>query len=339
MNIVIIPSYNPNDKLIKVVKDLKQVNLNNLVVVDDGSASKTIFKKLEKECIVVHHNINMGKGAAIKTGVRKAIKEYKNINGFIFVDGDGQHLAKDVKKINDELNKNDEIILGVRDFNDPNVPSRSKFGNKASRLYFKLATGKTLSDTQTGLRGIPYKYENYLLYTEGNRYEYEMNFLLNTANDGIPFKTINITTVYEENNKESHFNPIKDSIRIYAEPLKYIVSSLSSFIIDVLLFSLFNKISGLVFFANILARFISGTYNYCVNKYWCFKSYGKHELPKYLLLFFTQMLISSGLLKLFSLLDNHFIILKIIIDFIIFVVNYLIQKRYIFKEKVFEKKL
>lgn len=281
----------------------------------------------------------MSNSSVASSTVRKANKIYQNINGYIFVDGDNQHKPSDVKKINDLLNK-DEIILGERNFNKLNVPKRNRFGNLFSKYYFKLITGVSIPDTQTGLRGVPYKYTNYLLYTEGDRYDYEMNFLINTANDKIPFKTIEITTIYDNNN-ESHFDPIKDSIRIYKEPIKYIGSSLSSFIIDILLFSIFNSLFNLVFVANVMARLISGLYNYFMNKYWCFKSYDKKSFIKYLCLFITQMLISSSFVKLTSLIScKYIVIFKIIIDLGIFVVNFLIQKRYVFKgEKLNEKQL
>jgi putative flippase GtrA len=334
-NIIIIPSLNPNNKLIKIVNELKKNHFTKIIVVDDGSNSQKIFNEL-KEVTILHHPHNLGKGAAIKTAVSNASKYYSNIGGYIFMDSDGQHTINDVKKIDKALKDTKQITLGVRDFNALNVPKRSKMGNKFSAFYFKLITGKTLEDTQTGLRGIPQKYTSLLLKTNGDRYEYEMNFLIYIASHNIPFKQIKITTVYEDNNKESHFHPVKDSIRIYKEPLKFMISSITSFIIDISLFAIFHKITSYVFLASILARIISGIYNYNINKYWCFKESGKHDFLKYLCLFIIQMLISSSLIKGLSLLTSNLIIFKIIIDTILFILSYIIQKKYIFKERIYE---
>lgn len=339
MDLIIIPSYNPKEKLIEIVKELKQNMLNNIVIIDDGSDDKTIFNKLENDCIVLHHTVNKGKGAAIKTGVLYASKYLTNIDFYVFLDGDGQHLIKDVQKVINCAEKSKLITLGVRNLKDSNVPVRSKFGNKFSSIYFKLVTGKKLDDTQTGLRVIPYKYTDLLLKTDGERYEFEMNFLINIANKNISFDQVQIQTVYEDNNKESHFNTITDSIRVYKQPIKFVLSGLSSSIIDLIMFYLFNKITKFVFMSSILARVLSGVYNFNINKYWCFKSYGKNEAKKYFILFITQMLVTSTIMKLISLISNKLIPIKIMVDLIIFIINFIIQKRYIFKGEKNEKEL
>lgn len=330
-NIIIIPSYEPKEKLINIVKQLKENNLNNIIVIDDGSTKKDIFNKLDDFCQVVHHEKNEGKGAAIKTGVNYAISNYKNIAGFVFLDGDGQHLIKDVKNVSNESLKTGKIVLGIRDFSSPLVPKKSKFGNKFSSIYFKITTGIKLNDTQTGLRAIPYKYKEYLLNTEGKRYEYEMNFLMNIARNNIYIKTVPIETVYEDNNKESHFHAIRDSYLIYKEFIRFIFSAVSSSVIDVGLFYIFAHFTGFVFWPNIVARILSGIYNYTINKHWCFKSNGKYEYIGYFILFFIQMFASSLFVKLLSFVIGNLIITKMLVDLVIFIVNYIIQKRFIFR--------
>lgn len=211
MNIaIIIPSYNPTKKIVKLVNEL-QKDFDNILIVDDGSTEETkrIYKELNNVKII-YQNINKGKGQAIKTG----IKELKNVDAFITVDADLQHKPKDVLKIK-ELLKDNDIVLGTRNFNKKNVPFSSKFGNKFSSLVFKIKTGITLKDTQTGLRGINIKYKDLCLNTKGNRYEYEMNFLYSLAKNKINIKCIDIDTIYEDNNKGSHFHWLRDSILIY----------------------------------------------------------------------------------------------------------------------------
>ncbi len=207
---IIIPSYNPTEKIIKLVNELKK-NFSDILIVDDGSTNeaKKIYENLSNVKII-YHDVNKGKGEALKT----AIKSLKNTDAFITVDADLQHSPKDVLRIQEELLNND-IILGTRNFNKNNIPFTSKFGNKFSSLVFKIKTGITLKDTQTGLRGINMKYKDLCLSTNGSRYEYEMNFLYNLAKNKINFKCIDIDTIYENNNKGSHFHAIRDSLLIH----------------------------------------------------------------------------------------------------------------------------
>ncbi len=208
---IIIPSLNPSDKLLSLVNDLIKNNFKDIIVVNDGSDSEyqDIFDKLPKSVKLINNDVNLGKGASIK----KAVSSIKNSDAFITMDCDGQHLVKDVVKIREELNNHD-IVLGVRNFKLKCVPLRSKIGNKISAFVFRIKTGIILNDTQTGLRGISFKYKDLVLSTKGDRYEYEMNFLYNLAKNNIKINTIQISTVYGEN-YTSHFNVIRDSILIH----------------------------------------------------------------------------------------------------------------------------
>lgn len=207
---IIIPSYNPTKKLIKLVSAL-QKDFNDILIVDDGSTNET--KKIYEELSnvkIIYHDVNKGKGEALKT----AIKNLKDTDAFITVDADLQHSPKDILRVKEEL-LNSDIVLGTRNFNKKNVPFTSKFGNKFSSLVFKIKTGITLKDTQTGLRGINIKYKELCLNTSGSRYEYEMNFLYNLAKNKINFKCIDIATIYEDYNSGSHFHAVRDSILIH----------------------------------------------------------------------------------------------------------------------------
>lgn len=232
---IIIPSYNPTKKLIKLVSAL-QKDFNDILIVDDGSTNET--KKIYEELSnvkIIYHEVNKGKGEALKT----AIKSLKDTDAFITVDADLQHSPKDVSKVKEELLNND-IVLGTRNFNKKNVPFTSKFGNKFSSLVFKIKTGITLKDTQTGLRGINIKYKDFCLNTSGSRYEYEMNFLYNLAKNKINFKCIDIATIYENNNSGSHFHAVRDSILIYKWLLPFIII-LVIIIIIIILFKCLTK--------------------------------------------------------------------------------------------------
>lgn len=229
---IIIPSYNPTKKLIKLVSELQEY-FDDILIIDDGSSKETkkIYESI-KNVKIIYHEKNLGKGESLKTG----IKSLKDTDAFITVDADYQHLPKDVVKIKEALKSND-IVLGTRNFNNKNVPLRSKFGNKFSSIIYKIKTGITLNDTQTGLRGINIKYKDLCLNTIGSRYEYEMNFLYNLAKNKIDFKCINISTIYEDDNKGSHFHAFRDSILIY----KWLIPVITLLIILIIYFGLTKK--------------------------------------------------------------------------------------------------
>lgn len=346
-SIIIIPTLNPDKKIIKLVQDLKKENFNMIVIVDDGSKKEyeTIFTQLENlGCKVTHHKINEGKGKAIKTGIDFAEKNFKDFIGYITVDGDYQHLPKDIKKVASKLENDDtKIVLGERSFKGKNVPIKSRIGNRFSTLFFKLQTGVYLEDTQTGLRGIPRRYRDFAMQVEGCRYEYEMNFLKEAISNKINFEVVNIETVYDNNNEGTHFRPLKDAYLIYKEPIKFTLIAVISSVIDVGLFTILYNIFATIILkmanvnvisalSNVIARVSSGIFNFSMNKKVAFKSEGntKKQIIQYILLFTTQMCVSTTLVSLASNLPINITIIKIIIDVIIFLVNYFIEKRFIF---------
>jgi len=333
-NVIIIPTLNPDDKLIKLVKSLKE-DFKNIIIVNDGSNSEceNIFKELKKlNCFIEYHKTNLGKGEAIKTGIKKAIT-LKDTKGFITADSDGQHTKEDILKVSNELEQNpNTIILGTRNLKSKNVPIRSKIGNTFSSFYYYLYTNRKCPDTQTGLRAIPFKYAKLSLETEGSRYEYEMNFLLNIAKSNIDTKYISIKTIYENNNKCSHFRAVKDSFIIYRELFTFIIASLISAMIDITIFYL-SALKLPILQSTIIARITSGTINFTLNKIVIFKS-KKNTIKQsilYLILFLSQMLLSGILVNIISVLPLNIICIKIIVDIILFIISYIIQSKYIFK--------
>lgn len=344
MNIVIIPSYEPSQNLCQLVDELISFDLKNIVVVDDGSGEKyqPIFEEvLSKGCVVLHNSHNMGKGATLKNGIHYVIENYKNITGFVTCDSDGQHRPKDIKNVNDTLEKNlNSIVLGTRDFTSPNVPKHNRYGNSFSSKYFRLLTGVKCPDTQTGLRGIPLFLGDIALSTPGDRFDYEMTFLTKVANKKVPFVFVKIETVYESKNDRSHFRPFVDSIRIYKTPLRFALSSIVCAGVDLGLFYLLStfideNIYILVVMATILARIVSGILNFSLNKLWSFSSKDKtsKEIIKYLILYFAQMGLSMGGVALLTFAPIPLIVSKIIVDGVLFIISYFIQHRWVFNDK------
>ena len=204
---ILIPSFNPSEKLIKVVDLLHKNSFNNIIVVDDGSIKKNIFSRLDVSKVIVNDK-NMGKGFSLKKGFNY-LKDLKCI-GVITIDDDLQHDMSDVVKIANLFLKDSGVYLGVRDFKG--APFIRKFANRICSMLFKQKYGINVLDTQTGLRCFPSDLLDELAGVSGNRFEYEMNVLKYLVNNKIDIHQVHIKTIYNDN--KSHFNSIKDSFKI-----------------------------------------------------------------------------------------------------------------------------
>lgn len=347
---VIIPSLNPDDKLVNVVDSLIEYGFDDIVVVNDGSdeAHMGPFRTVEKyeQCVVLTHEVNQGKGRALKTAFEYCIANRDGIDGVVTVDGDNQHKAKDIYNCAVAMEENSDcVVLGVRDFSGIDVPAKSRFGNVLTSLVFRFACGLNISDTQTGLRAIPRQYLELFLETKGERFEYETNMLLELRNSNISFKEVKIETVYIEENASTHFNPIKDSLKIYGVIFKFLFSSIMSSVIDLGAFTVFsfllpNSIDKAmsIFAATVMARIISSLFNYSFNRRAVFdsKSSVKRSFVRYYILCVCQLLVSYALVygtSHFLLLgDGLTVIAKAVIDTILFLISFQIQRRWVFKK-------
>lgn len=342
--VVVVPTLNPNkdimtDFISKLIKSFK-----NIIVVNDGSRSEydKYFKDFEKKGIIVlKHHINYGKGRALKTALNYILNEFKGINAIVTADSDGQHSPEDIEKVANKTKKHpDSYILGSRDFKQDNVPFKSRYGNIITRNVFKIFVGLNITDTQTGLRGMSPEVAIKFLSTSGERFEYETNTLIECKEKDIPIVEETIKTIYIDNNSESHFHPFKDSARIYKLFIKYIFSAISSFALDILLFALFmhllpDDINKKIIISTICARVISSLYNYLVNAKVVFKKAGKGAIYKYFALVIVQMFASGLIVDLLSenVLSFNPTLIKIIVDSVIFIVNFFIQREWVFKKK------
>ena len=245
----------------------------------------------EAGCVVLSHHVNCGKGRALKTAFNQYLNDYPDFLGLITVDADGQHQLSDVQKCARILfEKPSEMILGSRDFSLKNVPDKSRFGNIITRNVFRLLCGVKINDTQTGLRALSNTLIERFLNIKGERYEYEMNMLIECAENGIPLCEVPIETIYIEKNESSHFNPISDSIKIYSLFMKFLLSSISSFLIDIGLFSLFSVLFAFleettaIWTATIGARVISSVCNYLLIRHAVFGSEKENTLHHFQIL-------------------------------------------------------
>lgn len=346
---IIIPSLNPDEKLMMVVESLLAAGFKDIVLVNDGSDKEHEAPFLEAarhaECTVLTHEVNKGKGRALKTAFEFCMKSRPDIDGVVTVDGDNQHKAEDIMSCAKKMQElSDSVILGVRDFSGDDVPFKSRFGNNMTSFVFRFACGMKISDTQTGLRAIPAKYLSAMCEVDGERFEYETNMLLTLKKLAIPYSEVTIETVYINENETTHFHPIRDSFKIYAIIFKFIFGSLTSSLIDIGLFALLqfltaglgNQMSILV--STVGARVVSSFYNYNFNRKAVFDSKDnmKSSMLKYYALCVVQMAVSYGLVYgvnvLFTMGSFMTVVSKIIIDTILFLISFQIQRAWVFKK-------
>lgn len=354
-NIIIIPALNPSTQRLKeYVSSLIENGCERILLIDDGSAEKCkwIFSCLEKykEVRVFRHAVNLGKGRALKNAFNYILTEWetRDFAGVITVDSDGQHTIEDVIELQKELDRQKEpmLVLGTRDFDEPQVPFKSRYGNKITSNIFKLLYGVKLNDTQTGLRGIPIEYMLQYLDLDGERFEYEMNMLIFGAVHKHLMKQVKIKTVYFNNNSETHFRPFVDSVKIYKLIFmgffKYLFASLSSAVIDLVLFYIIIavlvslKAATAIIIATVIARVISSLYNFMMNRNLVFKSEGNawRQMFRYYILCFIQLCCSAGFVILFDCMAGwNKTFEKLIVDSILFLISYQIQRIWVFKEK------
>lgn len=342
--IAFVPAYEPELVLIDVLEKLKKEGFR-IVVVNDGSGEgfAELFKRVALYAdAILEHSVNKGKGAAIKTGLSYIYEHYEKDSIVVTVDADGQHRAEDAMKLCSIAEEHgDTLVLGSRQLKE-NIPLRSRFGNSVTRLVYRLSTGLKVHDTQTGLRAFSMKLIPELLKIPGDRYEYEMNVLLEFARRRIPIVEETIETIYLNDNSSSHFNALKDSCRIYKEILKFSASSFIGFIVDYLMYSLLICItSGLglryaLRISNIGARMVSATVNYTLNRRFVFKSESgvARSAIQYFLL--AVVILCGNTLVLEVLVGRcgiNQMLAKILTEIIFFVISWLVQRCVIFRKK------
>ncbi len=359
--IVLIPTLHPDHLLSDYADDLAAHGFKHILVVDDGSGPEyaPLFEDLRNKpgCEVIGYPVNGGKGHALKYGLRHIQAEYPDAPGVVTADSDGQHTAADVLKVSMALQEHpDDLIIGSRDFKTHNVPKTSRAGNRLTSFFFALLYGKWLPDTQTGLRGFSKELIPFMLEVPGERFEYEMNMLITASGRHISFQVVTIQTIYIEENCRTHYRLIQDSVSIYAQLFKnffkYASASGLSTVLDIALFTLLDKwllpmagllptqtvlwnISLQVLLATAIARAVSAVFNYKANKAFVFQiEKSRGSFKRYLMLAVLVMALSAGLVSsLNSLLGVDKTLLKVIVDTLLFFVNYRLQRSWVFSER------
>jgi len=351
--VLVIPSLHPSDDFPGLVAEMQAAGLTDVLVVDDGSGPSYahVFEAIaaREGCTVLTQPENLGKGAALKTAMRHCL-ERPQVTGIVTADSDGQHSAPDILAVSEQLAeamREDErvCVLGVRDFDLPDLPTKSRIGNHLTTGIVKVLLGRSIPDTQTGLRGFSRELLPELLKVRGTRFEYEMNSLMWMLGHQVRVDEVPIETIYhDEDNSQTHFRPVQDSVRIYghlfAQAAGFVLTSLLGFVVDVALFAViidaaFDGASHFeaVASATVAARVVSALFNFALNRQLVFQS--KEKASKALGRYFTLaagLLVSSALLTTVVawLLQGHVVWAKIIVDGCLFVASYLLQRRWVF---------
>lgn len=339
--VALIPAYKPEPVVVDIACALAASDrLQAVVVVNDGSGpeSEALFASLASIAgvTILRHYVNLGKGAALKTGLNYIACQFPDSVGTITLDADGQHLVEDVLNVAGHLAKTSgPLVLGSREF-DRGVPLRSRLGNTVTRGVMRVLGGLKLRDTQTGLRGIPPRLFPMLLRLNTAGYDFELDMLLKAKEQGVSIEEVPIQTVYIDENRSSHFNPFLDSLKIYMVFLRFNLSSLLAVVIDYFIFSLVYPVIGHILYSQFIARAFSGLLIFFVNRSFVFKS--NQQIAKSMIMYFTTVFcfgVFSYWIILFILhyLSMPVILAKAIAEGGLYIFGFVLQREIIFRRK------
>jgi glycosyltransferase involved in cell wall biosynthesis len=332
----LFPSYQPTVLFCELLEQFRRMDPSPIVVVDDGSgpAYEELFQRVGRvsDTIVLKNAVNLGKGAALKHGINHVLVNYPDCIGLVTADADGQHAVDDILKVANELRSRPaEAVFGSRDFKR-DVPFRSKIGNVISRYVYRFLIGLNLSDTQTGLRGIPRRLAELSLSIRANRYEFETEQLIILTNERIGFREIPIQTIYIDDNRESHFRPLYDSLRIYFVLLRYALASAAAAATDLVTFWIIFGSTQQILLSNMSARMVSLWVQLALLQSFVFRrKISVRIFVEYIGLVLVSGLISSALQIQLLQLVNVPLLTKIVADTLVFLFNFLFIRDFIFR--------
>jgi putative flippase GtrA len=335
--VILVPAYEPDRRLVELVQSLMAAQSRHpIVIVDDGSGpqhSDVFAEAATAGCDVIGHTTNRGKGYALRAGFSHILKAYPG-HDVVCADCDGQHTMPDIARVATALGDNPHgIVLGSRQLSG-DVPARSRFGNVLTRYAFFAVTRQRLHDTQTGLRAYPAERLDWLLSIEGDRFEYELNSLLAARKAGIGVIEVPISTIYLDGNKSSHFEPIRDSIRIYRPLVAYSLSSLAAFGIDFGVLLAMMAATDRLAVSVATARVVSASFNFAINRRLVFKadSDRAQSARRYFALALGIVVANYGLMRLLTGLGVGLIVSKLIVESTLFVVSFNVQRHLVFSK-------
>lgn len=335
--IVLIPAYEPDERMLELVDALGEGGYRMLVV-DDGSgaAYSGLFDDASARGVeVLHQPANTGKAEALRRGLAYIAGRWPG-EDVITADSDGQHRRHDIEAVAAATAEGDALVLGGRAFTG-DVPLRSRLGNALSRVLFRATSGQDLHDTQTGLRGIPSTRIPEVLSIAGERFAWEMNVLMHFSSRRIPIREVPIETVYLDGNTSSHFRPLRDSVAVLRPFLRYVLVSLSSFVLDVIALQLLYAISGSLLPSVIAARALSATVNFVLNRSLVFGAASagtlRTQVRRYGIVAVAMLAAGYAGLATLTTWGVPVITAKIAADTVVYVCGFMLQRGYVFARR------
>ena len=338
----VIPAFNPDEHLLSVVKEIQSQSNNIIFIIDDGSKPECedVFIALQNDLdtqniIFIRHAVNLGKGAALKTIFNHILTNFPEIEGVVTLDSDGQHSIPDCLRVLEELEKNENaFVLGHRTFSK-DIPLKSYVGNNISKFIYKILLGKNFKDTQTGLRGLSKSFMKECLTIKSNRFEFETEQLAISVQQHLNIIEIPIETIYIEDNKASSFRPLVDSFKIYFVLFRYGLSSIITAIVDFIVFMIALSFGANVLVANIFARTASIGVQFTLLDKYVFHTRTKALSFLLFAAYVYIMGIISALTQISAVehLGISIVTAKILIEGVLFFVNFAFLRLYIFTKK------
>jgi glycosyltransferase involved in cell wall biosynthesis len=336
---IVIPAYEPTPALVDLVSDLSRDGDRAIIVVDDGSSAGCwpTFEKIQAlpNVVLLVHAVNRGKGHALKTAFNHfLLNAPPDSPGVVTADADGQHLPVDIRRVAERLEQSPgTLVLGGRRF-EGTVPLRNKFGNTMTRGVVRLLLGRPIYDTQTGLRGIPRGFLPELVQAEGGHYEFELEMLVQATKRRMTIEEIPIQTVYGLPG-QSHFNPLRDSVRIYFVFLRFLGLSIATAVVDYTVFAIAFMAGHSILGAMAAARVVAGTFNFTCNRITVFKSKGPilPEAIKYATLVVALMAVSYSLVRSLVYLGLNVYVSKVLAEGGLFIASFALQNMLVFANR------
>ena len=332
---LVIPAYEPENVLLTILKKIKN-KFFRIIVVNDGSSNmyEDLFRQIEElpDTVILKHPKNLGKGAALKTAFKYCIDLETKSCGVVTMDADGQHCSHDVGKIGAALmDEPNSLHLGKREFRR-GIPWKSLVGNSITKYIYNIFVGSRLSDTQTGLRGIPINNLRKMLDIKSNAYDFELGMLLLAKQNSIKINEIPIDTIYDKTNSTSHFKPLIDSAKIYSVFLKYMANSMLIGLLDIFVFLFVYSQTNKIFLSFCVGRlvFCIISYKNAVNIFRSPKIVSRQAIP-YLLLVSCSLLLSYSMsVMLVTVYGLKILSAKLISELMLFFYNFSVQQSFIF---------
>ena len=212
----VIPAYNEEKYIADVARRTRQ-QLDNVLVVDDGSVDKTADRAREGGAEVIVHEQNRGKGETIKTGLRHWLK--RDVDLVIILDADGQHRPEEIGRFRDAASKSDaKMFVGNRMNDVASMPRVRRFVNRWMSQQISAVCGQEIPDTQCGFRMVRRELIPELLGGAA-RFDYETEMLIIASRKGFRIDSVSISTVYSD--EVSSIHPVRDTIRFFELMRRY----------------------------------------------------------------------------------------------------------------------